>query len=129
MPAPATRPSTTLPAAADVVLDTRVDQGALYFVLACSGPGAAHAVRARFSRTIRDLAGQRVNDNPLFSRLEFLAPGRRIDFFVDALAGYLKRRQPMRFEVRLDWRTDDGQAGRRTLTHDLTAWTQLRQSL
>lgn len=113
----------------DVLLDTRVDAGALEFVLRCTGPGAAHAVRVRFSRVIRDLAGARVNDNPLFTQLEFLAPGREVVLLVDTLAGYVKRRQPARFDVRIAWRDDAGRDGRRDLTHDLAAWTQLRQRL
>lgn len=113
----------------DVLLDTRVDGGALEFVLRCAGPGAAHAVRVRFSRAIRDLAGARVNDNPLFTQLEFLAPGREVVLLVDTLAGYAKRRQPTRFDVRIAWRDDAGRDGRRDLTHDLAAWTQLRQRL
>jgi hypothetical protein len=113
----------------DVVLDACVDAGALQFVLACTGPGPAHAVRVRFSRAIRDLAGQRVNDNPLYTQLEFLAPGREVVLLIDSLAGYLKRRQPLRFDVRITWRGDGGEAGRRAITHDLGAWTRLRQRL
>ena len=71
----------------DVVLDVEVDgQGALHFVLANLGDAPAHALRVAFSRSIRDLAGQRVNDNPLFGCLEFLPQGRRVPLLVDSLA-------------------------------------------
>lgn len=115
-------------AAPDVILDVELDRGALHLVLACNG-GHAHALRVRFSRTIRDLAGFRVNANPLFTQLEFLAAGRRVRLFVDTLAGYEQRRQPMQFEARLEWRDDDGKRRRRTITHDLGAWTLLRETL
>jgi len=82
----------------------------------------------RFSRVLRDVAGQRLNDNPLFTQLEFLGPGRRVRHFVDTLSGYTQRRQPMRFEVKLDWRDDAGHTHRRTLTHDLAAWSALRET-
>jgi hypothetical protein len=119
---------TAPPTAADVVLDIELDRGALHFVLACEG-GHAHALRVRFSRTVRDLAGLRVNANPLFTQLGFLADGRRVRLFVDTLAGYQQRRQPMQFEARLEWRGDDGKRRRRTIAHDLLAWTQLRETL
>jgi hypothetical protein len=114
---------------ADVILDVEVDGGALHFVLACIGPAPAHAVRVRFSRVLRDMAGLRLNDNPLFTQLEFIAPGKRVRLFVDTLAGYIQRRQPMRFEVKLEWRDDAGETHRRGITHDLAAWTALRDIL
>jgi len=111
---------------ADVILDVQVDRGALHFVLACEG-GHAHGVRVRFSRVIRDLAGQRVNDQPLYTQLEFLAAGRRILLLIDTLAGYQQRRQPMQFEARLEWRSEDGRRLRRVIRHNLSAWTRLRE--
>ena len=128
-PAPAVAPAAA-PAAADVILDIEVEaDGTLHLVLANIGTAPAHAVRVRFGRALRDLAGLRVNDNPLFTNLGFLAPGRRVRLFVDTLAGYQKRRQPMAFDVKLEWRDDAGTPRRRTIAHDLTAWTQLRTTL
>lgn len=111
------------------MLDVEIDRGALHFVLANLGDAPAHGLRVGFSRSLRDLAGQRLNDNPLFTQLEFLPPGRRVVLLVDSLAGYLLRRQPPRFEVKLAWQDDAGRAMRRRLTHDLGAWTQWRQPL
>ena len=116
------------PTGADVILDVLVERGALHFVLACEG-GHAHGVRVRFSRVIRDLAGQRVNEQPLYTQLEFLAGGRRIPLLIDTLAGYQKRRQPMQFEARIEWHSEDGRTRRRVIRHDLTAWTRLREIL
>ena len=113
---------------ADVILDVLVERGALHFVLACEG-GHAHAVRVRFNRVIRDLAGQKVNDQPLFTQLEFLAAGRRVALLIDTLAGYEQRRQPMQFQARLEWRSDDGRLLRRVIAHDLRAWTLVREPL
>lgn len=128
-PAPAETPPGSA-ARPDVVLDVEVDaQGALHLVLANLGDAPAHALRVAFSRSLRDLAGLRVNDNPLFGCLEFLPQGRRVVLLVDSLPGYLRRRQPLRFEVRLAWQDDSGRAHKRRLTHDLAAWTQWRQAL
>jgi len=126
MSAPQLRPTPSC--VAELLLDIELERGTLQFVLACDG-AAAHAIRVRFSRVIRDLAGLRVNDNPLYSKLEFLPAGRRIRLLVDTLAGYQQRRQPMQFQVRLEWRGADGVRCRRTINHDLTAWTRLRELL
>jgi len=112
----------------DVFLDVEVERGLIHFVLACEG-AHAHDLRARFSRVVRDAAGLRLNDNPLFTRLSFLPAGRRVRLLVDTLAGYQERRQPMAFDIRLEWRCDDGRRHRRTLHHDLGAWLQLREVL
>lgn len=112
----------------DVILDFEVTRGAIEVVLACEGTHA-HGVRVRFSRVIRDLGGLRLNDNPLFSNLEFLAAGRRVRLLVDTLAGYVSRRQPLQFEVRLEWRNEGGTRMRRTIRHDLSAWLRLRDML
>jgi hypothetical protein len=126
---PAKPPHTAPAPVCDVILDIEVERGALHFVLACCGHAHAHAVRVRFSRVIRDLAGMRVNDNPLFTRLEFLPAGRRVRLFVDTLEGYVRRRQPGQFRARIEWLHDDGGRARRTLSHDLAAWSQLRETL
>ena len=111
------------------LLDIDAGDGSLHFVLENIGCLPAHTVRVRFSRAVRDLAGLRVGDNPLYTQLGFLAPGRRLPLFVDTLTGYLQRRQPMCFDVRLAWCDDAGTPRRRTISHDLTAWTQLRTTL
>lgn len=126
-PASVEEQAATPAAGSDVILDIEIERGALHFVVVASAIGSAHAVRIRFSRSIRDLAGRRVNDNPLFTHLEFLAPGRRVRLLVDTLATYVARRQPMRFGVKIEWRDDAGRTLRRSLTHDLTAWSALRE--
>ena len=125
---PSTPPHPSAIIATDVILDIEIERGALHFVLECRG-GHAHAVRVRFSRVIRDLAGLRVNHNPLFTQLEFLPAGRRVRLLIDTLAGFEQRRQPMQFQARLEWRGDDGKRARRTIDHDLGAWTQWRETL
>jgi len=113
----------------DVILDVEVDRGVLHFVLANIGTAPAHAVRVKLDKPVRDLADHRLNDNPLYTRLEFLGPGRRIRLLVDALSEYERRRQPMKLGVQLQWIDDAGKARKRALVHDLTAWTQLRESI
>lgn len=113
----------------DVILDVEIERGVLHLVLANIGMAPAHAVRVKLDKAVRDLAGQRVNDNALCTNLEFLAPGRRVRLLVDSLAGYVERRQPMKFGVKLQWSDDDGRLLSRSIMHDLTAWTQLRDTL
>jgi len=113
----------------DVIFDVEIERGMLHFVLANIGAAPAHAVRVKLDKAVRDLSGQRVNDNALYTNLEFLAPGRRVRLLVDSLAGYVERRQPMKFGVKLQWSDDDARVLSRSLAHDLSAWTQLRDTL
>lgn len=113
----------------DVIFDVEVEQGMLHFVLANIGTAPAHAVRVKLDKAVHDPAGRRVNDNPLYSNLEFLAPGRCVRLLVDSLIGYIERRQPMKLAVKLQWSGDDGQVLQRSIVHDLNAWTQLREPL
>jgi len=128
--APDSRPaSAPLRPESDVIFDVEIERGMLHFVLANIGAAPAHAVRVKLDKAVRDLAGLRVNDNALYTNLEFLAPGRRVRLLVDSLAGYVERRQPMKFGVKLQWSDDQDRLLSRSIAHDLTAWTQLRDTL
>ena len=127
-PRPAPPPPPPPRSESDVILDVEIEAGTLHFVLASIGRAPVHALRVRLSRRVRDLAGLRVDENPLFTRLEFLGPGRRVRLFIDTLEGYVRRRQPLAFEARLEWLDDAGERHRRSIQHDLAAWTQLRET-
>jgi hypothetical protein len=108
---------------ADVVLDIEFERGLLFLVLENLGDAPAHTVRARFDGPLSGLGGDRRIDRlQLFRRLEFLGPGRRISVFVDRSALFFAREERTAFEVRLSWRTDDGERRSRAIRHDLGAY-------
>jgi hypothetical protein len=110
-------------AAADLVLDVEFDRGLFFLVLENVGDEPAHAVRARFDGPLHGLGGdKRIDRLQLFRRLEFLGPRRRIRVFLDRSALFFAREHRTAFEVRLTWRTDDGERRSRTIRHDLGAY-------
>jgi len=111
------------PREADVILDVDFDRGLLFLALENLGDAPAHAVRARFDGPLTGLGGERRIDRlQLFRRLEFLGPRRRIRVFLDRSALFFAREERTDFEVRLTWRTDDGERRSRTIRHDLGAY-------
>jgi hypothetical protein len=111
------------PREADVILDVEFENGLLFLVLENAGFRPAHAVRVRFAQPLLGLGGERRIDRlRIFSRLELLAPRRRIRIFVDRAALLYARDQPTEVEARIAWRTDDGQRRKRTVRHDLDAY-------
>jgi hypothetical protein len=110
-------------AAADLVLDVEFDRGLFFLVLENVGDAPARAVRARFDGPLHGLGGdKRIDRLQLFRRLEFLGPRRRIRVFLDRSALLLAREERTVFEVRLSWRTEDGERRSRTIRHDLGAY-------
>ena len=107
----------------DVILDVEFEDGLLFLVLENIGLRPAHSVRVRFGGPLRGLGGERRIDRlRIFQRLELLGPGRRIRVFLDRAALFFARDEPTSLEVRIAWRTDDGERASRTVRHDLDAY-------
>jgi hypothetical protein len=108
---------------ADVILDVEFEDGLLFLVLENIGLLPAHAVRVRFAAPLRGLGGERRIDRlRIFQRPELLAPRRRIRVFLDRAGLFFARDEPTALEVRIAWRTDDGERRSRTVRHDLDAY-------
>ena len=110
----------------EVILDVVFDRGLLFLVVANIGDRPAHEVRIRFKRAFTGLGGTRkMHRLALFERLEFLAPRKSIDVFLDRSAFYFARRQPTTLTATIAWRTADGEQLRSTVTHDLEIYRDL----
>ena len=106
-----------------MILDLEFEDGLLFLVLENIGLRPAHAVRVRFAQPLHGLGGQKRIDRLLiFRRLELLGPRRRIRILLDRAALLFAREQDTRLEVRIAWRTDDGDRRSRTVHHDLAAY-------
>lgn len=72
-----------------VILDVVFEDGLLFLSLRNIGARPAVQVSVRFDRPIVGLEGEReISALPLFTNLEFLAPGREIRTFLDRSASY-----------------------------------------
>jgi hypothetical protein len=102
-----------------VVVDVVFDAGALYLELANLSERPALDVSCRFDPALVDLQGRDVSKLPLFNRVEFLGPGRRIRTLLDSTAGYFARDAPTRVAVSVEYERPDGPRQSTKVTHDL----------
>ena len=111
---------------ADVILDVVFERGLLFLVLANVGDRPAHGVRVKFLERFTGVGGaKRIDRLALFRRLEFLAPRKSIEVFLDRSPSYFARAEPTRLTAAVSWRTADGERRRTTIVHDLEIYRDL----
>jgi hypothetical protein len=111
---------------ADVILDVVFDRGLLFLVLENIGDRPAHGVRVKFDHRFSGVGGaKRIDRLAVFRKLEFLAPRRSIEVFVDRSASYFARDEPTRLTAAVSWRTAGGGRLRTTIVHDLEIYRDL----
>ena len=108
-----------------VVVDVFFESGLLYLELANLSERPALNVSCRFDPALVDLQGRDVSKLPLFRRVEFLGPGRRIRTLLDSSAGYFARDAPTRVTVAVEYERPDGPRETMKLTHDLAIFRDL----
>ncbi len=110
----------------EVILDVLFERGLFFLMVANIGDRPAHAVRIRFKRTFTGLGGTRKYHRlALFERLEFLAPRKSIEVFLDRSASYFARGEPTTLEATITWRTGAGEERKSSVTHDLEIYRDL----
>ena len=111
---------------ADVILDVVFDRGLLFLVLENTGDRPAHAVRVKFAERFSGVGGaKRIDRLALFRKLEFLAPWKSIEVFLDRSADYFARDEPTQLTAAISWRTPAGERRRTTIVHDLEIYRDL----
>src|SRR5687768_16389708 len=111
---------------ASVILDVVFERGLLFLVLENLGEEPAHAVRVRFEQRFSGVGGtKRIDRLALFRKLEFLAPHRAIEVFLDRSASYFARGEPTTLDATIAWRTRDGARRSSTVRHDLEIYRDL----
>jgi len=108
-----------------VVVDVVFDAGVLYLELANLSDRPALNVACQFDPALIDLQGRDVSKLPLFSRVEFLGPGRRIRTVLDSSSGYFARETATRVTVAVEYERPDGPRETRKVTHDLEIFREL----
>jgi len=82
----------------EVIVDVAVRDGLFSIQLRNIGPRPALAVKTTFDVPFAGLGGSKpVSTLRLFKGLAFMAPGKCLEQFVDPLAVYVARREPLRF--------------------------------
>ena len=110
----------------EVILDLVFDRGALLLVLENLGRRPAHTVRVKFDRPLSGVGGtKRIDRLALFRKLEFLAPEKSIEVFLDRSAAYFARGEPTQVTAEISWRTPEGARRRTTVHHDFEIYRDL----
>ena len=108
-----------------VIFDVVFEDGLLFFELSNPAPLPATKVVTTFRKPV--IAPDGVTDLSrlnLFTKTEFLPPGKVIRVFVDSVSSYFARRQPNFVHVELTWR--QGRAARSTkISHDVRIYRDL----
>jgi hypothetical protein len=108
-----------------VVVDIVFEDGLLYLELANLSDRPALNVGCKFDPGLVDLQGRDVSQLALFSRVEFLGPGRRIRTLLDSTAGFFAREKASRFTVVVEFERPDEKRSATTVSHDLAVYREL----
>ena len=110
----------------EVIFDIVFDRGLLFLVVANTGDGPAHSVRIKFDKPFGGVGGtKKMQRLALFRRLEFLAPRKSIEVFLDRSASYFSREEPTQLTAVISWRTSAGERRSSTINHDLEIYRDL----
>ncbi len=108
-----------------VVVDVVFEQGLLFLELANLADRPALKVSCSFDPPLVDARGRDVSRLPVFRRVEFLAPRRRIRTLLDSSAAYFGRGAPTRVTVAVKYRRPDGRRCVTEVAHDLWIFRDL----
>ena len=110
----------------DVIVDFVYEDGLLLVAIENIGEGPAVDVSAAFAPPFRGLGGELdVAAMPLFRRLRFLAPRRRIATLIDSSAAYFGRGEPTEIGVTVRYADRAGVQYEDVIRHDLDVYRSL----
>lgn len=113
----------------EVIVDFTFDQGLLTIHLKNVGARPAYGVKTLFDKPFYGLAGKKcISGMRVFRNLEFMAPGKDLAQFVDVLANYAKRKQPMRVAATISYRDREGKRYQERIVHNLRIYLELGQA-
>ena len=113
----------------EVILDFTVEEGLLTIHLKNIGARSAYAVKTTFDRPFRGLDGRKcISEMRVFRNLEFMAPAKDLAQFVDVLANYARRKQPMRIAATISYRDREGKRYQERIVHNLRIYLELGQA-
>lgn len=112
-----------------VLLDTELDDGKLWLVLANPGERTAFEVKVDFAGPLKGLGGDvDLTEKRIFRGLPLLRPGSSIRILVDTAHQLFTPEdedRETRFQARVSWRSRHGDAFAQTFRHDLRIWEDL----
>ena len=113
----------------EVIIDFSVNEGLLDIILKNVGGSSAYRVRTSFDTPFYGLGGEKcISRMRAFREVAFMPPQKELRQFVDVLASYAKRKEPMRIKATVSYRDRDGNRYQDTMAHDLRIYLELGQA-
>ena len=113
----------------EVIVDFGVEEGMLSVTLKNIGRASAYVVKTEFDKDFYGLNGEKcISGMRLFRRVDFMPAGKEFCQFVDILASYAKRKEPMRIKASVSYQDRGGRRYRETMAHDLRIYLELGQA-
>ena len=113
----------------EVILDFEYSNGRLFIAIENIGAAPAYGVSVKFSREIRGVGGERITSAMnIFKTLEFLPPSKKLRVFLDTFASYDARKQPLRVETTVTYRSKDNRKFSNAIKHDLSIYKDITEA-
>jgi hypothetical protein len=113
----------------EVIVDFVVDEGMVSICLKNIGDSSAYRVRTIFDKPFYGLGGEKcISRMRVFREVAFMPPQKEFRQYIDVLASYAKRREPMRIKATVSYRDRDGNRYEDTMPHDLRIYLELGQA-
>lgn len=107
----------------EVIVDFVFNCGLFHIVVANVSATPAYRVSVTFDRKFHGLGGrQEISGLRLFRCIEFLAPHRSIETFLDGSDAYFQRREPTRLAATVAFRDAQRRLFERRIVHDLSIY-------
>ena len=110
----------------DVIVDFVFEKGLFFIAIENIGEAPAYRVSVTFSHDIRGVGGSKgISDMPLFRRIEFMPPRKKITTFLDTSASYFKREQPLNIDTIVTFTNRKRKRFRHTIKHNLEIYRDI----
>ncbi len=112
--------------APEVIVDFIFDRGLLFVAVINIGDQPAHKVAVHFHQPLRGLNGTKdIATLAMFRNIEFLAPHKTIQTFLDSSQAYFERREPVQIKADITYVDGQGHTYGGLIEHDLEIYRDI----